>query len=114
MTDETLNRSLLSDAEGGVVVDNAWYSFSAAPFGRSVLAASLTLMLVILPIIVIASQEALRAVPVHRFERGASRDWAPPAGKSSRNVTLPAAIPGIMTGCHFIDEPGDRRGPLRS
>jgi phosphate transport system permease protein len=60
--DETLAVSLLSDAEGGIKVDNAWYSFRL-PFGRVVLAASLTLMLVILPVIIISTQEALRAVP---------------------------------------------------
>ena len=60
--DATLAVSLLSDSDGGVVADNAWYSFRL-PFGRSVLAASMTLMLVILPVVIISTQEALRAVP---------------------------------------------------
>jgi ABC-type phosphate transport system permease subunit len=33
------------------------------PFGRSVIAGALTLSLLVLPIIIVASQEALRAVP---------------------------------------------------
>lgn len=93
--DETLARSLLSDAEGGIVADNAWYSFRL-PFGRSVLAASLTLMLVILPVVIIASQEALRAVP-SSLRQGAQGLGCTP-WQVVRHVTLPAAIPGIMTG----------------
>ena len=92
--DETLARSLLSDAEGGIVADNAWYSFRL-PFGRSVLAASLTLMLVILPVVIIASQEALRAVP-SSLRQGAQGLGCTP-WQVVRHVTLPAAIPGIMT-----------------
>ncbi|MCA9185333.1 MAG: phosphate ABC transporter permease PstA [Pirellulaceae bacterium] len=65
-------------------------------FGRSILAASLTLALVILPIIIIATQEALRAVPPSirhaSFALGATR-W-----QTVRHQVLPAAMPGIMTG----------------
>ncbi len=94
--DETLNVSLLSDSEGGVVAENAWYSFRL-PFGRSVLAASMTLMLVILPVVIISTQEALRAVPTS-LRQGAQGLGCTP-WQTVRNVTLPAAIPGIMTGC---------------
>ena len=94
--DETLNVSLFSDSEGGVVPENAWYSFRL-PFGRSVLAASLTLMLVILPVVIISTQEALRAVPIS-LRQGAQGLGCTP-WQTVRNVTLPAAIPGIMTGC---------------
>lgn len=63
---------------------------------RSVLAGSLTMALLVLPIIIIASQEALRAVP------GSIREAAYAVGASrwqvvSRQV-LPAAFPGILTG----------------
>jgi phosphate transport system permease protein len=72
-----------------------WY-YVRLPFGQSVLAGSLTLMLVVLPIVIIASQEALRAVPNSLREGalglGATR-W-----QVVRNVTLPSATPGIMTG----------------
>lgn len=66
------------------------------PFGKTILSAGLTLGLVILPIIIIASQEALRAVPASLREAalgmGATR-W-----EAVREVVLPAATPGFMTG----------------
>jgi phosphate transport system permease protein len=66
------------------------------PFGKTVLSAGLTLGLVILPIVIIASQEALRAVPASLREAalgmGATR-W-----EAVREVVLPAATPGFMTG----------------
>ena len=66
------------------------------PFGRSVLAGSLTLTLLILPVIIIASREALRAVPPAlrqaAFGIGATR-W-----QCVRHHVLPAAVPGILTG----------------
>lgn len=94
--DATLNVSLFSDSDGGLVTENAWYSFRL-PFGRSVLAASMTLMLVILPVVIISTQEALRAVPMS-LRQGAQGLGCTP-WQTVRNVTLPAAIPGIMTGC---------------
>ncbi len=64
--------------------------------GRSVLAGSLTLTLLILPIIIISSQEAIRAVPpsirLASYALGATR-W-----QTVRRQVLPAAIPGILTG----------------
>lgn len=73
----------------------AWYHL-AFPFGRGVLAGGLTLMLVILPIVIVASQEALRAVP-GSFRQGAlalgATKW-----QSVSKTALPAAIPGICTG----------------
>ncbi len=64
--------------------------------GRSVLAGALTLGLLILPVIIIASREALVAVPnsirLAAFSLGATRwqtVWA---------HVLPAALPGIFTG----------------
>jgi phosphate transport system permease protein len=72
-----------------------WYHLQL-PFGRSVLAGGLTLMLVVLPIVIISAQEALRAVP------NSLREGALAAGATRwqmvRRMTLPAAIPGIMTG----------------
>ena len=72
-----------------------WY-YLALPFGRGVLTGGLTLMLVILPIVIVASQEALRAVP-GSFRQGAlalgATKW-----QSISKTTLPAAIPGICTG----------------
>lgn len=68
----------------------------ALNLGRSVLAGSLTLTLVVLPIVILASQEALRAVPGSirqaSFALGATR-W-----QTTWRQVLPAAMPGIMTG----------------
>lgn len=64
--------------------------------GRSVLAGSLTMSLLILPLIIIVSQEALKAVqPSYRdasFALGATH-W-----QTIRRVVLPIALPGILTG----------------
>ncbi|HAY82630.1 MAG TPA: phosphate ABC transporter permease [Planctomycetaceae bacterium] len=87
--------TLREGAVPGRIPDPKWY-YLRLPFGRGVFAGALTLMLVVLPIVIIASQEALRAVPDSLREAslgmGASR-W-----QTVWNVTLPAAIPGIMTG----------------
>lgn len=72
-----------------------WY-YLQLPFGRGVLAGGLTLMLVILPIVIVSSQEALRAVP------NSLREGALACGATKWQMvwrmTLPAAVPGIMTG----------------
>jgi phosphate transport system permease protein len=64
--------------------------------GRSILAAALTLSLLVLPIIIVASREALRAVPSSirqgGLALGATR-W-----EAVRSLVLPAAFPGILTG----------------
>lgn len=63
---------------------------------RSVLAGALTLTLVVLPIVILAAQEALRAVPgtirQASYALGATR-W-----QTVWHQLLPAALPGIMTG----------------
>ncbi len=92
---EVLGSAIDSTAIPGRISEKAWYYFRL-PLGRGVLAGSLTLMLVILPVIIISSQEALRAVP------SSLRDGALGVGATPWqvvwNVTIPAAIPGIMTG----------------
>lgn len=65
-------------------------------FGVSILSGSLTLAIVILPTIIRASEEALMAVPDEyrhaSFAMGAT-NW-----QTVKNVVLPSAIPGILTG----------------
>ncbi len=65
-------------------------------FGRSILTGSLTLALLILPVIITATEEALKAVPdAYRhasFALGASK-W-----QTIIRVVLPQAVPGIITG----------------
>jgi len=72
-----------------------WY-YVQLPFGRGTLAGGLTLMLVVLPIIIVAAQEALRAVP-NSLREGAMALGSTP-WKVVARMTLPAAVPGIMTG----------------
>ena len=64
--------------------------------GRTVLAGALTMGLLILPIVILASQESLRAVPLGlrqaAYGMGATR-W-----QVVRHHVLPAAMPGILTG----------------
>ncbi|GIW19558.1 MAG: phosphate transport system permease protein PstA [Tepidiforma sp.] len=64
--------------------------------GRSVLAGSLTMALLILPIIVVATQEALRAVPPSI--RDASYGVGATRWETVRHHVLPYALPGILTG----------------
>jgi phosphate transport system permease protein len=65
-------------------------------FGPSVLAGSLTMALLILPVVIVASQEAIKAMPPSIREAayglGATR-W-----QTVRYHVLPQAMPGIMTG----------------
>lgn len=65
-------------------------------FERSVLAGGLTMALLILPIIVVASQESIRAVP--KEFREASFGMGATKWQTIRRVVLPSAIPGILTG----------------
>jgi phosphate transport system permease protein len=65
-------------------------------FGTSILAASLTLSIMTLPVIISTTEEALRVVPqsfrVVSISLGASR-W-----QTIYRVVLPQALPGILTG----------------
>ncbi len=64
--------------------------------GQSLLAGALTLTLLILPIVIVAAQEALRAVP--DSQREAAYGVGATKWEVIRDVVLPAALPGIMTG----------------
>ncbi len=65
-------------------------------FGRSLFAGAATLGLLMLPIVILTSREALRTVPLSIREGcyalGATR-W-----QAIRQVVLPTALPGILTG----------------
>ncbi|MBQ0140339.1 MAG: phosphate ABC transporter permease PstA [Kurthia sp.] len=64
--------------------------------GKSVLAAGLTMSLLILPVIIVASQEAIRAVS--NDLREASYGMGATKWQTIVKVVLPAAIPGVLTG----------------
>jgi phosphate transport system permease protein len=65
-------------------------------FGTSILAASLTLAIMTLPVVIVATKESLQAVPMAFREAcwnmGATR-W-----QTIRKVVLPNAVSGILTG----------------
>ncbi len=65
-------------------------------FGQSILSAGLTLALLILPVVVVATREAIRAIP------GAIREGAYALGATKWQTTadhiIPYSAPGIMTG----------------
>ena len=64
--------------------------------GKSIVAAGFTMSLLILPIIIVAAQEAIRAVP--NEQREASYGMGATKWQTIVRVVLPAAIPGILTG----------------
>lgn len=64
--------------------------------GSSVLAGGLTMSLLVLPIVIVASEEAIKAVP--GFLRDASYALGATKWTTIRKVVLPSALPGIMTG----------------
>lgn len=64
--------------------------------GSSILAGGLTMSLLVLPTVVVASQEAIKAVP--GFLREASYGMGADKWTTIRKVVLPVALPGILTG----------------
>lgn len=80
----------------GLTVFVAFFSAVGVGTGRNLVAAMVTLGVLVLPIVIITSTEALRAVPIALREGGYG------VGASRWDVTsrlvLPAALPGILTG----------------
>lgn len=67
-----------------------------AQMGNSILAGSLTLSLLILPIIIVSTRESLRAVP--SSIKDASRAMGASKWQTISNQILPASFGGILTG----------------
>lgn len=65
-------------------------------FGVSILSGSLTLGILVLPVIISSSQEALMAVP--QSAREASLALGASHWQTIRRIVLPQALPGIITG----------------
>jgi len=65
-------------------------------FGTSILAASLTLAVMTLPVVIVSTRESLRAVP-HAF-REACWNMGATRWQTIRRVVLPNAISGVLTG----------------
>ncbi|MCK1999007.1 phosphate ABC transporter permease PstA [Psychrobacillus psychrodurans] len=68
----------------------------ALALGNSILAAGFTMSLLILPVIIVGAQEAIRAVP--QDVREASYGMGATKWQTIINIVLPSAIPGILTG----------------
>lgn len=64
--------------------------------GKSILSGALTMSLVVLPIVIVSSQEAIKAVPQYlmhgSYALGATK-W-----QTIRKIVIPSALPGIFTG----------------
>lgn len=83
---------------------NRWFSFlpegfrntAAEMFGQSILTAGITLALLILPVVIVATREAVRGVPQEMRQGalavGASK-W-----QTTQHHVLPYALPGVVTG----------------
>ena len=72
------------------------YSAGNTANGRTILAAGLTLSLLVLPVIIINSQEAIKAVP--NSLREASYGMGATKWQTTWNHVLPNALSGILTG----------------
>jgi len=80
----------------GIAVFVQFGGLSAVTGGRSVISAGLTMSILVLPIVVITSAEAIRAVPDSIREAGygvGATRW-----EVVRSHVLPYAAPGILTG----------------
>ncbi|EEK71534.1 ABC transporter permease protein [Bacillus mycoides] len=69
----------------------------ALHLGESIMAAALTMSLLVLPTVVVASQEAIRTVPSSLLE--ASYGLGATKWQTMYQIVLPVALPGIVTGC---------------
>ena len=78
----------------GLAVFVRW--MGPATGGRSVISGALTLSLLVLPILIIAAQEAIRAFP--NSIREASYGLGATKWQTVRHHVLPGAFPGILTG----------------
>ncbi|MEZ6087668.1 MAG: PstA family ABC transporter permease [Pirellulaceae bacterium] len=92
---ELLGQTVYRGSKGSIFSKHPWY-YLRLPFHKSVLSAGLTLALVVLPIVIISSQEAIRAVPDTMRDAGLGLGCT--RWQMVRTIILPASIPGIMTG----------------
>jgi len=75
----------------GLAVFVRWFAL-----GRSLISGALTMTLLVLPVIIVAAQEAIRAVP--RSRRDASYALGATKWQTVSRAVLPSAFPGILTG----------------
>ena len=89
-------QSKLSDAQFKGLVNGLNNASRVELNGRTILSAGLTLGLLILPVIIINAQEAIRAVP--KSLRQASFGLGATKWQTIWSHVLPMALPGILTG----------------
>jgi len=78
-------------------MDNMFFSDQGPVWGQpAIIWASLTLAILTLPVVIIATEEALRSIP--RELREASLALGATRLQTIRRVVLPQALPGILTG----------------
>jgi phosphate transport system permease protein len=81
----------------GRAMDRAFSEPGVLRYGQpALLWAALTLAVLTLPVVIVATEEALRAVP--RDHRDASLALGATRSQTLRRVVLPGALPGILTG----------------
>ena len=91
------NLSLFGTEAKTYTISLFWHPLHVSiPFGATILTGALTLSLLVLPTVIITTQEALRAVPSSirhaSYALGATR-W-----QTIWRQVLPAAVPGVLTG----------------
>ncbi len=80
----------------GLAVFVGFFKAIGSGNGRNVIAGGLTVAVLVLPVVIITSAEAIRAVPLAIREAGygvGATRW-----QVTRDLVLPAAFPGILTG----------------
>lgn len=80
----------------GSKIDDVFYDGGLLYGKPAILWASLTLALLTLPVVIVATEEALRAIPVEHREGSlalGATQW-----QTVTRVVLPQALPGILTG----------------
>jgi phosphate transport system permease protein len=82
-------------SKGGFVFDILGLPMQI-PFGNGLMTGAMTMTLLILPIVIIASREAIRAVP--RSIREAAYGLGATRWQTVSQQVLPSALPGILTG----------------
>jgi len=81
----------------GLGLDRAFSEPGTVHYGQpALLWAALTLAILTLPVVIVATEEALRAVP--RDHRDASLALGATRSQTLARVVLPGALPGILTG----------------
>jgi phosphate transport system permease protein len=81
-----------------------WFAFlpeafrnaAAEMFGQSILTAGITLSLLILPVIIVATREAVRGVPQEMRQGALAVDAS--KWQTTQHHVLPYALPGVVTG----------------